>query len=228
MNVFKRFLESFTSMAVMFFVMGSFGVFVGSSEMPVISYVGWAVITVAVIMVIREFLKLTKQEKNAIKNNVKHSVKNEAFRKLLGEKLSVSKSNKIKVVLVTIVHTLALVYAVGIMAFLDVKNGDTFGIQAIILLVVALFLGLLPIRHLWDYVEYYSHGFVYCGFSYLYQNVGGISFTGVNSNKELTAVWLRVNGDFMNGSYIKKVKYNYFGTYYYRAIDPLQTPKKAV
>lgn len=222
MNLIKRFLNSVSSMAVVFFVIGSFGVLFGGTTMPLIAYVGWGILAVVLLMIIYNFFKLTKLEKNAIKNGVKHPVKDEAYFKQLGELRTSVKSNKVKVLIVAILHSMALIYTVGFMALFVAKKNGEFGAEAIVLLVMALFLGLLPLRHLGDYVEYYAYGFVYCGYVYLYQKVDGIRFTGVNGGSTLTGVWLRVNGEAMDGSYLKEAKKAYYGTYFKRAIDPMQ------
>ncbi len=223
MNTIKRFLNSVSSMAVVLFIIGSFGVLLGGMTMPLITYVGWGMLAVVLVIIIYNFFKLTKLEKNAIKNDVKHTVKDEAYFKQLGELRTSVKSNKVKVMVVAILHSMALIYAVGFMALFVAKKNGEFGAEVIALLIIALFFGLLPLRHLGDYVEYYSHGFVYCGYVYLYQKVGGIRFTGINGGSTLTGVWLRVNGDTMDGSYLKEAKQTYFGTYYKRALDPSQS-----
>lgn len=225
MNIFKCFLNSFTSMVLMLFVMGSFGVFIGGMTMPLITYVGWVMLVVAAVLVLYEFLKQAKREKSTIENGVKHSVRDEAFRKQLGECRSIVKANKGKVLIATFVQTLVLVSIVGVMAFFEAKKGDGYGMDSLILLVLALCLGLLPLGHLRDYVQYYAYGFVYCGCVYLYQKVGGIRFTaanGSNGGNTLTGMWLRVNGDVMEGSYIRNVKRTYYETYFKRAKDPMQ------
>lgn len=115
MNSIKRFLNSISSMTVVLFVIGSFGVLLGGMTMPLITYVGRGMLVVVLLMIIYNFFKLTKQEKNAIKNGVKHPVKDEAYFKQLGELRTSVKSNKVKVLIVAILHSMALVYAVGFM-----------------------------------------------------------------------------------------------------------------
>ncbi len=222
MNSMKRFLNSVSSMAVFWFVMGSFCILFGNITMPLISYVGWGMQAVVLFVIVWNFLKLTKREKSILKNGVKHSRKEEEYFQKLGELRTCVKAKKVKILLVTFFHVLALVYAVGVWALFVAKKSGVFDTTAIILVILAFLLGILPLRHLGDSIEYYSNGFVYCGYVYLYQKVGGISFKGINSNRTLTGTRMLVNGDTLDGSYLKDVKRKYYETYFKRAIDPLQ------
>ncbi len=210
-------------MAVFGFVAGSFCILFGNITMPPISYVGWGMQAAVLFIIIRNFLKLTKKEKSILENGVKHSIKDKEYFQKLGELRTCVKAKKVKILLVTFFHVLVLVYAVGLWALLAAKISGVFDTTAIILLIPALLLGLLPLRHLGDYIEYYSNGFVYCGYAYLYQKVGGISFNGINSNRTLTRTRMLVDGDTLDVSYLKDVKRKYFETYFKRAVDPLQS-----
>ncbi len=210
-------------MAVFGFVAGSFCILFGNTTMPLISYVGWGMQAAVLFIIIRNFLKLTKKEKSILENGVKHSIKDKEYFQKLGELRTCVKAKKVKILLVTFFHVLVLVYAVGLWALLTAKISGVFDTTAIILLIPALLLGLLPLRHLGDYIEYYSNGFVYCGYAYLYQKVGGISFKGINSNRTLTRTRMLVDGDTLDVSYLKDVKRKYFETYFKRAVDPLQS-----
>lgn len=115
-----------------------------------------------------------------------------------------------------------LVYAVGILALMAAKMTGVFDKTAIILMILAFLLGLLPLRHLGDYIEYYDNGFIYCGGIYFYQEVGGIAFKGLRSPRALAGTLMSVNGDTLDGSYLKNPKRKYYETYFYYAIDTLQ------
>ncbi len=222
MNSMKRFLNSVSSMAVFWFVMGSFCILFGNITMPPVSYVGWGMQAVVLFVIIWNFLKLTRREKSILKNGVKHSRKEEEYFQKLGELRTCVKAKKVKILLVTFFQVSVLVYAVGGWALLAAKKSGVFDTTAVILVILALLLGLLPLRHLGDSIEYYSNGFVYCGYVYLYQKVGGISFKGINSDRALTGCRMLVNGDTLDGSYLKDAKRKYYETYFKRAIDPLQ------
>ncbi len=222
MNSIKRFLNSVSSMAVLGFIMGSFCILFGNVTMPLISYVGWGMQAAVLFVIIRNFVKLTRREKSILKNGVKHSRKEEEYFQKLGELRTCVKAEKVKILLVTFFHVLVLVYAVGIWALIAAKKSGVFDTTAIILVIPALLLGLLPLRHMGDSIEYYSNGFVYCGYVYLYQKVGGISFKGINGARTLTGLRMFVNGDTLDGSYLKDAKRKYYETYFKRAIDPLQ------
>ncbi len=218
----RRLLNSVSSMAVFLFVAGSFCILFGNTTMPLISYVGWGIQAAVLFIIIWNFLKLTRREKSILENGVKHSIKDKEYFQKLGELRTCVKAKKVKILLVTFFHVLILVYAVGLWALLAAKISGVFDTTAIILLIPALLLGLLPLRHLGDYIEYYSNGFVYCGYVYLYQKVGGISFNGINSNRTLTRTRMLVDGDTLDVSYLKDVKRKYFETYFKLAVDPLQ------
>ncbi len=219
----KRLLDSVSSMAVFWFVAGSFCILFGNTTMPLISYVGWGMQAAVLFIIIRNFLKLTRREKSILENGVKHSIKDEEYFQKLGELRTCVKAKKVKILLVTFFHVLILAYAVGLWALFAAKISGVFDTTAIILLIPALLLGLLPLRHLGDYIEYYSNGFVYCGYAYLYQKVGGISFNEINSNRTLTRTRMLVNGDTLDCSFLKDVKRKYYETYFKRAVDPLQS-----
>lgn len=222
MNSMKRFLNSVSSMAVFWFVMGNFFILFGNITMPLIKYVGWGMQGVVLFIIIRNFLKLTKREKSLLKNGVKHSRRDEEAFQKLGELQTCVQANKVKILLITFFHVLILVYAVGLWALMVAKKSSVFDTSAIILMILALLLGLLPLRHLGESIEYYANGFIYCGDVYLYQKVGGISFKGAHSYHGLTRTLMSVNGDTLDGFYLKNPKRKYYETYFKRAIDPLQ------
>lgn len=225
MNSLRRFLDSISAMAVSFFVMGSAGILLGIMErttIPIISYIGWGLQGVVLFIIIKDFLKLIEREECIIKNGVKHSKRDEEAVLKLGEFRTCVKANKVKIFLITFFHVLTLVNLVGLYAFMLVKKTGVLDMTAIVLMMLTVLLGLLPLRHLGDSVDFYANGFIYCGYVYLYQKVGDIFFAEDHCPRYLTGTLMLVNGDTLDGSYLKGAKRKYCETYFKRAIDPLE------
>ncbi|MBQ2803637.1 MAG: hypothetical protein IJF07_07040 [Lachnospiraceae bacterium] len=225
MNLLRRFFDSVSAMAVVWFIMGSFCILFGKmviTSMPIVCYTGLGLQGVVLFIIIKNFLKLTRRQNNLLISGVKHSGKDEDAVRRLGELRTRVKANKVKVLLITIFQVLILVYAVGLWALMVAKKTGVIDTTAIILMVMAVLLGLLPLRHLGDSIEYYANGFIYCGDIYLYEKVGGIFFKSEHGPNTLTGILMSVNGEMLDGSYLKEPGRKYYETYFKRAIDPLQ------
>ena len=224
MNSLRRLLDSVSSMTVVWFIIGSLFALLGNMavQMPMVRYVGFGLLGVVLFLIMKNFVTLTKKEKRLLQNGVKYSRKNQEALEKLGEFRTSVKSNKVKIFIMTFFHALFMVYAVGICALMVAKKTEVIGIDAILLLVMAMLFGILPLRHLRDNIEYYTNGFIYNGSIYFYQKVGGIFFKNVHSPKTLTGMLIIVNGDMLDASYLKNAKRKYYETYYKRAVDPSQ------
>lgn len=225
MNSLRRFLDSISAVALVEFVISSFCILFGNNmiaTVPIISCIGWGMQGLVVFIIIKRFQKLTKRENDRIETGVKYLNGDEDAVRRLGELRTCVEANKVKILLVTFFHVLILVYAVGIWALMAAKMTGVFDKTAFILMILAFLLGLLPLRHLGDYIEYYDNGFIYCGGIYFYQKVGGIAFKGLHSPRALAGTLMSVNGDTLDGSYLKNPKRKYYETYFYYAIDTLQ------
>lgn len=219
--IWKRILDSISPMVDVLFLVGSLLV-LSRDMMRTLLFVGIGVFVITLFLIILNFKKLSKREEELVNKSIRHFIWEDAFYHQLGELCTVVSSNKAKIILITFVNTLALVYAVGVMALFEAMRGNGFGLDAMILLIIALFLGIHPLRYWNEHLDYYEQGFCFCGFIYLYSQVGKPVFTSVESSRAIGGLHMSVKGDSMNVSYLKDVRKKYVKAYMNCAVDTSQ------
>lgn len=219
LRICKRIMNSISSWVIFLFLVGSFIVLQAEYVLPII---GLGILTIALIIMIYNFIKLSRKEKALIKQSIRHPVKDKTFYNKLGKIYTETGASRVKIVMVSLLHTLILVYAVGMIALLTARrNGKELGADAIVLLILAVVLGLRPLRHWNEYIQYYEKGFCFSGYIYLYQEVGEPEFTNVEGFNMIGGLLMRVKGDCIDLSYLKNAKKKYVKAYMNCAKDTL-------
>ena len=191
------------SSSIFLFMMASFLIGVCEKIAPYVSLAGYGVLLIGTVLWIVNLVKLIRQDKYLEKKGIQHKENEPGLEKKLGKKLVTVKRARGKVIIATVLQVSALVYTVGVF-FVIFGIRDGFSLWMPIFFVIAVILGLLPLRCWNDSMELYERGFSFCGDFYLYEQVGYPKFCRI-SGRGMDMMTMKLEQFSENVSYLKSV-----------------------